>query len=527
MVVGLLSGLMAAIAGWDYKNPIFAAESFVVHFEEMSIPISIKELIDWSRDEGKDNSELASWLEVLGFEDRDGLKKFLDTPLIRDKSMARQILNSWAGQKLLDEVSDLVRLDDDSSGLIVFSTLESLLNKQNEVTILDLLANLPVNVINFDLDGWVQVANKWRIELKRQQELIKELGKLSPSLRANVDLNDRKVISNDLKETKYELLPLDVKHRLDPLKVEIWNPSTRASNRKSWIIFMPGLGGDQSHFRWLARSLVHKGWPVIVLEHPGSDSNAIKALLEGSKPLPGAEVIPERIADLQAVLNAREKGIIQVKGENLVLMGHSLGALTAFLASGATPSSDLEVNCKKALDGLSLSNLSALLQCQLIDIQLPMIEEIRQVKAIVGINSFGSLLWSNSFKAEINVPVFLAGGTYDLITPAISEQLGLSLSIKSHPLSRILLIEGSSHFSPIRVEDQLNQLAGDDLFQLGESLVGVHTFSVQSLLAQQIISFLDKFELGKAIDISTNQLKGDIKFHILDRSTVKKIIIDQ
>ena len=74
----------------------------------MSIPISIKELIDWSQGSEETNSELASWLNLLGFKERKGLANFLNTPLVRDKSMARQILRSWSGRKLLDEVSDLI-----------------------------------------------------------------------------------------------------------------------------------------------------------------------------------------------------------------------------------------------------------------------------------------------------------------------------------------------------------------------------------------------------------------------------------
>ena len=41
---------------------------------------------------------------------------------------------------------------------------------------------------------------------------------------------------------------------------------------------------------------------------------------------------------------------------------------------------------------LSLTNLSQLLQCQLVDVELPAHQKIPQIKAIVAINSFGGLL---------------------------------------------------------------------------------------------------------------------------------------
>ena len=41
--------------------------------------------------------------------------------------MGRQILQSWVGRQLLDQLSDLILLDDDSSGERVLITLELLL----------------------------------------------------------------------------------------------------------------------------------------------------------------------------------------------------------------------------------------------------------------------------------------------------------------------------------------------------------------------------------------------------------------
>ena len=497
-----------------------AAERFEIHFDGMSIPISIKELIDWSNGEESNNSELASWLNLLGFQERKSFTKFLNTPLVRDKSMARQILRSWAGRKLLDEISDLILMDEDSSGESVLDTLEKLLNEKEEVTTFDLLNSLSAKAIHIDLDGWIEVANNWRSELKKQQKLIadltlyKEISSLS---------EDRNLSTFDIKETEYELISLFPSYRNKPLQVEIWKPFFRETTRKNWILLMPGLGGDRNHFTWLARSLSHSGWPVVVLEHPGSDSEALEALVKGRLSLPGAEVIPDRINDLYSVLQAKKSGKIDISAENVVLIGHSLGALTAILASGAKIDDQLENRCQEVLDNLSLTNLSSLLQCQLIDIDLPDRKNIKNISAIVGMNSFGSFLWPKNLDNKINIPLFLTGGTFDLVTPSISEQLGLLLSLSSSKMSRVLLIEGASHFSPIRVEGQMDQSKGEDLFNLGESIVGYHPLSVQSLLAFEIINFLEKLEEKKSILSETNLEKGDLKFHILDRSTIEKL----
>jgi len=518
VVFGTVGSLLAPLSIYP---KIEAAERFEIHFDGMSVPVSIKELIDWSNGEEETNSELASWLNLLGFKEREGLARFLNTPLVRDKSMARQILRSWSGRKLLDEVSDLILMDEDSSGEIVLDTLENLLNEKNEVTTFDLLNSLSAKAIHIDLDGWIEVANNWRSELQKQQKLISDLFLVNESAGKREESN---ISPFEIKETEYELISLIVPHRNEPLSLEVWNPSFRKENRRNWILLMPGLGGDRNHFHWLARSLSHNGWPVVVIDHPGSDSLALEALMKGRLPLPGAEVIPVRINDVDSVLQAKKDGRIEFQSEKVVLMGHSLGALTAFLASGAKINDQLGNRCQKVLDNLSLTNLSSLLQCQLIDIPLSDRKRLENLSAIVGMNSFGSFLWQENSDDQINVPLLLTGGTFDLVTPSTSEQLGLLLSLSSSPLSRVLLIEGASHFSPIRVEGQMRQPEGKDLFNLGESIVGFHPLSVQSLLAFEIISFLDKLEDKKSIPSQTNLTKGDLKFHILDRTIIEKLV---
>ena len=68
------------------------------------------------------------------------------------------------------------------------------------------------------------------------------------------------------------------------------------------------------------------------------------------------------------------------------------------------------------------------------------------------------------------------------------------------------------------------QSKGKDLFNLGESIVGYHPLSVQSLLAFEIITFLEKLEEKKSIPSNTNLTKGDLKFHILDKNIIDKLV---
>ena len=219
--------------------------------------------------------------------------------------------------------------------------------------------------------------------------------------------------------------------------------------RRHWLVLMPGLGGSPDHFRWLGRSLSRRGWSVLVLEHPGSDAVAVQALLEGRLPPPGAEVIPDRLLDLQAVLAARDNGEFEFSGERLVLAGHSLGALTALLAAGARPQEGLARRLRDKIWMTFRSTTSP--DCCNVRSRTWSFRPFRppeQLAAVVGLNSFGSLLWPRRLHLKDSLPVFLSGGTLDLITPPLSEQVGLLRALPFHPDSRAVLVEGASHFSP-------------------------------------------------------------------------------
>ena len=75
-------------------------------------------------------------------------------------------------------------------------------------------------------------------------------------------------------------MDLWVSHRAAPIQVQAWSSlvsstSSEAPADRPWLLLMPGLGGDPEHFHWLAEDLSEAGWPVVIVEHPGSDAEAV------------------------------------------------------------------------------------------------------------------------------------------------------------------------------------------------------------------------------------------------------------
>ena len=508
-------------------RPLWAASQLEVQIDGTVIPFSIGDLALWARSDGRHRSELSTWFSLLAPDSRAGVLELLQAPVVLDRSMARQLMNSWVGQQLFDQVDDLVRVDNDKEGVIVRQTINDLLSRQQQVSSLDLLEALPADSVRLDLDLLLELASSWRMQLERQQNLVRSLDRFpvtaSAADRAAVSPQD----SGSLLEPR--LMSLAVSHREELLGFQLWLPVEGSQKREQWMVLMPGLGGSPDHFRWLGRGLSRRGWAVLVLEHPGSDNVAVQALLEGRLPPPGVEVLPARLKDLDALLKARDQGVFQVPGQRLVLAGHSLGAFSALLSTGARPAPGLARRCSSVLGDLPLSNLSRLLQCQLVDVSLPKQVAPNALSAVIGFNSFGSLLWpAGSLSKTVKVPVLFTGGTLDLITPPLSEQLGLLLAMPADPSSRVVLVEGASHFSPVRVEGQRQGGRGEDLFQLGEELVGVQPLQVQALLEQEVVQFLVEQEQSKAehqTPAKTLHLKlGELHLHRLDRDAAQALV---
>jgi predicted dienelactone hydrolase len=473
--------LAAALLLGGAPPPGCAAEQLEVRIAGLALPIDLAELEAWSRDPGRSSGELAAWLNLLDARGRAQLLRVLRAPLVTDRSFTQQFLASWAGQRVLDELDDLISTEEGEAGPLLYQTLNGLLRQQGQVTTVELLRALPSRRLILKLDGGVQLAGQWRQQLLEQGQALRALRALPlpevaappapPELRGAAPLQQ---------------LSLVVPHRREPLPLRL-----RPGVAPTWVLLSPGLGGSSAQLDWLAAGLQRRGWSVVLVDHPGSDELAVRELLEGRRPPPGAETLSDRVLDLQAVVQAVAQGPLPPLGQRVVLMGHSLGAVSALLAAGLRPEPGLAPRCRRALKGIPLTNLSRLLQCQLMEVPLPPPRPLAQpLAAVVSLHGFGSLLWPHRGLRPLKVPALLVGGSLDLITPPLDEQLALFMP-QAQRQSRLVVVDGGSHFSPVRIAS-----SSDALFRLGDELVGVDPQRVQALTLDLSSAFLERLASG-------------------------------
>ncbi|MFO0119611.1 MAG: alpha/beta hydrolase family protein, partial [Cyanobium sp.] len=222
-------------------------------------------------------------------------------------------------------------------------TLRRLWEQRREVTLLELLEALPPQTLNLRLDALVSLGQRWRCQLKRQQQAMVRLGSLPlPPIQPPASARESAAADAGRPAPPPLRLQLAVPGRREGLPLEIWAATVERRPNQPWVLMMPGLGGNADQLGWLARALAQRGWPVVVVQHPGSDGLALRAALNGQQPPPGAETLGIRLADVEAVVAAQRLGRLPVNGAGLVLAGHSLGGLTALLAAGIAPQPGLE-----------------------------------------------------------------------------------------------------------------------------------------------------------------------------------------
>ena len=90
-----------------------------------------------------------------------------------------------------------------------------------------------------------------------------------------------------------------------------------------------------------------------------------------------------------------------------------------------------------------------------------------------------------------------------------------------NPSNRFLIIEGASHFSPVRINKIHEE--NNDVFKINESFIGSEPILVQDLSKKFIVEFLKNIKDQKIPNVIKNQSDLGIDFHLLDLGTIKEI----
>ena len=149
------------LSSYSANKPLKGAEIINIKFEEMLIPISIDQLSKL-RTYKEDSTELLDWFKNNRLKKIFELSKFLEFNVFNEENFSKQLLRSWMGRKLISELSNIVIIPKDKNGVILFNTIENLLEKKEKLSTIDILRAIPINQIKLDVDNLILIISSWK-----------------------------------------------------------------------------------------------------------------------------------------------------------------------------------------------------------------------------------------------------------------------------------------------------------------------------------------------------------------------------
>lgn len=412
--------------------------------------------------------------------DDKSLKRFreiLQTSLIDDPTTVYRLTNTSMGENALRRLGKLVYTHPQRNGF--YAIRAALIQGAAEpegLTPISFLRHFPTKEIQLNTSLVFSIVKEVgdlfeyknttvnAIALAAQQEIATD------SLSAKVDVGN---LPNLSQPGKYQVsrrimaFPIDSPRQTASgfvetydLNVEIYLP-VGLQKPAPLAVIAHGFGAKGSDFDYLAKHLASYGYIVALPEHGGSSDRYKKAFLRGEV---GADIISprefySRPRDITHLLNSLEQHADfqgQINWDQVGVLGHSLGGTTALLVSGAALNWDRIQNvCEQ---DQFVYNVSIFLQCRAQNLP-PGNYNFRdpRVKAVVALNSVGSLILGPESMSQIEIPTLIAGGTKDMVAPFVDEQVHPFLWLNSKH-KYLATIVGANHV-PQKQENTVVQIS--------------------------------------------------------------------
>ncbi|MGK7896996.1 MAG: alpha/beta hydrolase, partial [Xenococcus sp. (in: cyanobacteria)] len=287
------------------------------------------------------------------------------------------------------------------------------------------------------------IAKQAKIEAAGQSEI--DFDQLSDLRQKGNYSVTQKTMTFEIERVRQTQLGFSLDYRL---KADIYLPQN-LQQPAPLVILSHGFISARSNFIYLAKHLASHGYIVIAPEHIGSNNRFKEAFLRGEI---SVEVSPfefySRPLDITLLLNQIEKhpqfqGLIN--WQQVGILGHSFGGQTALVVAGAPLNHErLNQVCQKNRPTL---NVSMLLQCRASYLP-PGDYSMRdsRIKAVAVVSPVTSSILGPESMSQITIPTMILGGSEDIVTPFIEEQVHPFLWLTTQH-KYLGVMDGGSHNS--------------------------------------------------------------------------------
>jgi predicted dienelactone hydrolase len=461
----LQAAAIAMITTISLPISVSAVEQITLHYPPFKdFSISVRDLELFAKT-GQIAPDFAAYVKQATPEQIQKLRQSLQQRLEISPTYATQLTNSPLVQTLLERLGEVIQTEDLTNGQksLRLALVRAAADKTAGLTPINFLYRFPGRRMQINLsEGFAVYANLSEL-LKRRDLMIVALKQIAQAEAATAKiefsnkLDLRKSGEFSYQTRRFEWLD-GSRQRLVP--GDLYLPQTSSTSPIPVITISHGVAEDRTTFAYLAKHLASHGFAVAVVEHIGGDANRFKQYFSGLAPAPAATELLQRPRDLSFVLDelqrrsAKDLTLRQLNLQQVGAIGHSLGGYTVLALAGATI--DFEKVKQDCTPNRSL-NLSVLLQCRAHE--LPPNRYALQdprITAIFAINPLNSTIFGQRGMSQVRVPVFMMGGSDDIVTPAVPEQIYPFTWLQTAD-KYLAIIENGTHFS-VQSTDRANSV---------------------------------------------------------------------
>jgi predicted dienelactone hydrolase len=472
-----------------------AADRIILHYPPLKdISLSVGELEQFANT-GKISPELAPYLSQAKPAQLQQLRQSLRQRFQLSPIYVRQFVNSPLVGTLFTRMGEIVQGDNRVNGKQQLQTalVAAAADRQQGLTAINLIRRFPSRTITVNVNEGFAVYASFNELLRQRDSTLTEIDRVAtaeaiatvPTLTSTRDLRQ----AGGFRWQKQQFDWLD-RSRQRRVPGDLYLPVTNATTPVPLIVVSHGLAEDRNAFAYLARHLASYGFAVAAIEHVGGDANRFRQYFSGLAPAPAATELLQRPRDISFLLNelqrraTTEPRLARLDVRRVGAIGHSLGGYTTLALAGAQI--DFDRIAQSCNPNRSL-NISFLLQCRAQE--LPARDYTLRdprIAAIFTINPLGNAIFGQRGIGQINVPTFVMGGSNDVVTPVVPEQIYPFTWLRS-PNKYLAILDKGTHFSAPAENER------DPIFPVADNLIGPDPRLAQTYVKALNVAFFQTY----------------------------------
>ncbi|WP_421659589.1 alpha/beta hydrolase [Leptothermofonsia sp. ETS-13] len=428
------------------STPISSAEKLYIRIGPLKLSLSLDSLETFA-ETGEIDRELRFYAQFAGDEAMAQLRRALRRRFQLNPVVVSRLSYSPLGEDAISQLGEFIQTEARINGFYAMRSSWILAATDPEgFTLIDLMRRFPTQGILLDAERLLAIQRLLTAVSDYTDTTVAAIAQNAQNEAATVPvvINPRlpdprlpgpfKVTRRTLQLAR-KTQTIEKAATLRSFYVDLYLPEGKSQPAPVAII-SHGLGSTPAGFAYLGRHLASHGFVAALPEHIGSSAQQREDLFQG---LSGSNVtlteFIERPLDVKQTLDKLEQlsqaelaGKLDV--QKVGIIGHSFGGYTALVTAGATFNlARLFRMCSTALR----FNSSVSLQC--LNTELPyfdvsLLKEPR-IKAAIAMSPFTSLVFGPEGMGTIQVPTMILGGSRDIVTPFVLEQVHPFLWLKT------------------------------------------------------------------------------------------------